>query len=119
MAPKPCDAIPDPAMPDVRRLILLAAALHAGTAFAGLWAYVDAQGHSHVANRQIDARYKLFFKGETTLDVPRGPARRARPRDRRARGHTALPARDRPCVAQRYAPLIETSARATGSIRRS
>ena len=40
------------------------------TAHADLWAYVDEQGRSHVANHQVDARYKLFFKGDTTLDVP-------------------------------------------------
>ena len=101
-------------MPDMRRLIALAAALHASAAFAGLWAYVDAQGQSHVANRQIDARYKLFFKGETTLDVPRGPL------DERARAIDALagtPLYQRatdPAFAQRYAPLIETSALANG-----
>ena len=31
---------------------------------ADLWAYVDEQGRSHVANRQVDARYRLFFKGD-------------------------------------------------------
>jgi soluble lytic murein transglycosylase-like protein len=101
-------------MPDLRRLIALAAALHAGAAFADLWAYVDEQGHSHVANRQVDARYKLFFRGETTLDVPRGPA------DERTRAIDALAgtplyqhATD-PARAQRYAPLIEVNARANG-----
>ena len=54
--------------------LALMSALKAGAARADLWAYVDEQGRSHVANRQVDSRYKLFFKGETTLDVPTGPA---------------------------------------------
>jgi soluble lytic murein transglycosylase-like protein len=41
-------------------------------AHADLWAYVDEQGRSHVANHQVDDRYKLFFKGDTTLDAPAG-----------------------------------------------
>src|SRR4249920_1243752 len=54
------------------RTLALAVALLAmhATAHADLWAYVDEQGRSHVANHQVDARYTLFFKGDTTLDVP-------------------------------------------------
>ena len=44
-------------------------AMHA-TAHADLWAYVDEQVRSHVANHQVDAHYTLFFKFDTTLDVP-------------------------------------------------
>jgi len=33
------------------------------SARADLWAYVDAQGHTHFAAEQVDERYKLFFKG--------------------------------------------------------
>ena len=47
----------------------IAALLAASAAHADLWAYVDPQGRSHLADHQVDARYKLFFKGETTLDV--------------------------------------------------
>ena len=61
-------------MPHLGALIALALGLHAGSALADLWAYVDENGRSHVANRQIDPRYKLFYKGETTLDVPAAPA---------------------------------------------
>src|SRR4029077_11986463 len=51
-------------------LSLVACSLQAADARGELWAYVDEQGHSHIANRQLDARYQLFFKGATTLDVP-------------------------------------------------
>src|SRR5207249_5639486 len=41
--------------------LLLLFALSIPSARADLWAYVDEQGQSHLANRQVDARYKLFF----------------------------------------------------------
>ncbi len=49
---------------------------------AGLWAFVDAQGVTHFAAEQVDARYTLFFKGNdlTRLDLgarPAAPAARA------------------------------------------
>jgi len=53
---------------------MLLAGLASASARAELWAYVDEQGRSHVADHQVDTRYKLFFKGATTLDVPQGPA---------------------------------------------
>lgn len=90
-----------PALPPLRALIALALIAYAASAFADLWAYVDAQGHSHVANRQVDARYTLFFKGETTLDAPQASVEE--------RSRAVAPAR-----AQRFAPLIEANARATG-----
>jgi soluble lytic murein transglycosylase-like protein len=101
-------------MPKPGALIALLLALHAGSALADLWAYVDADGRSHVASRQVDARYKLFFKGETTLDVP---AAREQERERAvgALAGTALYAlaTDSSRV-HRFAPLIETNARSTG-----
>ena len=35
---------------------------------AELWAYVDDAGVTHFATAQVDARYRLFFKGKTNLD---------------------------------------------------
>jgi Soluble lytic murein transglycosylase and related regulatory proteins (some contain LysM/invasin domains) len=95
-------------------LIAILSMLHASVALADLWAYVDEQGHSHVANRQVDSRYRLFFKGATTLDAPTGAAE-ARARAIDALAGTRLYARATdPAVAQRYARLIETNARANG-----
>ena len=47
------------------RTLLLGSALSfwSVSARADLWAYVDAQGHTHFAAEQVDERYKLFFKG--------------------------------------------------------
>ena len=85
-------------------------AMHA-TAHADLWAYVDEQGRSHVANHQVDARYTLFYKGDTTLDVPASVA------DERARAVRSLAgtrlyerATDER-VTRRYARLIDEHAK--------
>ena len=98
-------------MPSLARLIALAIACQAAPAFGDLWAYVDAQGRSHVASRQVDARYKLFFKGETTLDAPRSAVAQAS--DDLAGTRLYARATD-PALVQRYATLIETSARVNG-----
>jgi soluble lytic murein transglycosylase-like protein len=80
---------------------------------ADLWAYVDEQGRSHLANRQVDARYRLFFKGETTLDVPSGEERRAKAI--RALAGTRLYARATDStLARPFEALIVTQARANG-----
>jgi soluble lytic murein transglycosylase-like protein len=101
-------------MPRLRALIALVLVAHAGFAFADLWAYVDAQGRSHVASRQVDARYKLFFKGATTLDDPAAPVEeRQRAVDALAGTHLYALATDRSRL-QRFAPLIETNARSMG-----
>jgi soluble lytic murein transglycosylase-like protein len=99
----------------VARLVVAAALpLLATAARADLWAYVDEQGHSHVANRQVDARYRLFFKGETTLDVPDYDARR-RAAAVHALAGTRLYARATdPALARPYQPLIDAHARANG-----
>src|SRR5262249_44554288 len=55
-------------------LVAIVALGYACAARADLWAYVDESGKSHFANHQLDARYKLFYKGETRLDAPNGPA---------------------------------------------
>ena len=96
----------------LRLLIAVAIAACANPAFADLWAYVDAQGRSHVANRQIDARYTLFFKGETTLDAPE-PAADAHAIDALAGTRLYEQATD-PARMHRFSPLIEANARSAG-----
>ena len=101
-------------MPFLRTLIAFAFCACAGAARADLWAYVDAQGRSHVANQQLDARYKLFFKGKTTLDAPAAPDE-ARSRGIDALAGTRLYERvTDPSVTRRYAQMIETNAHASG-----
>jgi soluble lytic murein transglycosylase-like protein len=95
----------------IRALIVLPVFLLSSTAHAELWAFVDAQGRSHMANRQVDARYKLFFKGETTLDVPNDAAsERAKALEGTRLHQRAIDER----LVRRYEPLIETHARTNG-----
>ena len=86
--------------------------LASGAAQADLWAYVDPQGRSHLADHPVDARYKLFFKGETTLDV-RNRANAERAEAKAALAGTPLYRNltDERLV-RRYAPLIERYAHA-------
>ena len=95
--------------------ILIASALFAFAtpAFADLWAYVDPQGRSHVADRQVDARYKLFFKGETTLDAPGAAEARSRAIDALAGTRLYEQATD-PARMRRFASLIQANAHSTG-----
>ena len=98
----------------MRVLLVLALACHAEASFAELWAYVDPQGRSHVANRQIDPRYRLFFKGETTLDVPAAPVQeRTQAIDALAGTPLYAHATD-PVRVRRFASLILMHARANG-----
>src|SRR5579862_507535 len=95
-------------------VIALAALAHAKLAFADIWAYVDAQGSSHVADYRVDSRYQLFYKGKTTLDVPA-----ARDEDRAKAteslaGTLLLAHATDPARTKRYASLIEASAHANG-----
>jgi soluble lytic murein transglycosylase-like protein len=97
----------------LRAAIALAFALCAAPASADLWAYVDVQGKSHVADRQVDARYKLFFKGATTLDVRNAEAAtRARALD--ALAGTVVYQRMHSAAARAYDALIERNARVNG-----
>ena len=93
----------------------LAACLLAGQApaHADLWAYVDESGRAHFATEPVDARYRLFFKGRSSLDpVPAPPAEpspvdavRDHPVWKRVDGH--------PNVA-RFEPLVSRNARESG-----
>src|SRR6185437_7757583 len=96
----------------LRLLIAVAIGACASPAFADLWAYVDPQGHSHVTNRQVDARYTLFFKGATTLDAPDAPPD-ARTIDALAGTRLYEQATD-PARVHRFSPLIEANAHAAG-----
>jgi soluble lytic murein transglycosylase-like protein len=81
-------------------------------AHADLWVHVDETGKSHFATEQVDARYRLFYRGRTSLDVPPPPA--PVPPDFEGAGEII---RNRvsghPNVA-RFAPLIERHAKANG-----
>jgi len=94
-------------------LAIIVATMHA-PARADLWAYVDEQGRSHVADRQVDSRYTLFFKGATTLDAPRDHAAEREDAIRALAGTRLYErATDEHAVA-RYARLIEQHARTNG-----
>ncbi|MGE5170935.1 MAG: lytic transglycosylase domain-containing protein [Rudaea sp.] len=96
-----------------RAAAALAFVLGAAPASADLWAYVDPQGRSHVADHRVDARYTLFFKGATTLDVRNAEAAaRARAIDELA--GTPLYGRAVSAAAHAYDALIERHARANG-----
>jgi len=60
-----------------RRALPLAVAALAGAwslpSMADVWAYVDANGESHFATEQLDARYELFFRSAETFDTRRDP----------------------------------------------
>ena len=77
---------------------------------AELWGYVDDAGVTHFATTQVDARYRLFFKGKTNLDRD---AQRDRDDALSSLEQTSLYRRvvDHPNV-KRFASLIEQSAKA-------
>jgi hypothetical protein len=82
-------------------------------AHADLWAYVDEQGRSHLADHRVDDRYRLFFKGPTRLDVPNGPGKE-RSQAIEALAGTRLYARATdPALVRKYSALIETDAHAS------
>jgi soluble lytic murein transglycosylase-like protein len=95
-------------------LLVFALVVYAPPGRADLWAYVDQAGKSHFADRQVDARYRLFYKGETTLDAPNGPAaERASAID--ALAGTRLYARATDTrLTRRYDALIASHAKANG-----
>jgi soluble lytic murein transglycosylase-like protein len=78
---------------------------------ADLWGYVDADGTAHFATEALDARYRLFFKGSSTLDAPNADARAEALGDEAFR-RTAIYQRlvNHPNL-RRLLPLIERNAR--------
>jgi soluble lytic murein transglycosylase-like protein len=89
-------------------LVIAACAVPASAAHADLWVYRDATGKAHFAPTQVDARYELFYKGTTNLDVPPAPAP-VPPDFDGAAGIIRNRVTGHPNVA-RYAPLIERHA---------
>lgn len=83
-----------------------------GGAAADLWGYVDDGGVAHFATEPLDSRYRLFFKGGTTLDAPDAGQRAEAIRDEAFR-RTAIYQRavNHPNL-KRLLPLIERNARA-------
>jgi len=94
-------------------LAVAAVAFH-GVARADLWAYVDGEGRSHVANQQVDSRYTLFFKGETSLDAPQGLPTEREQAVRALAGTRLYERATDERLTRRYAPLIEQHARSNG-----
>lgn len=96
-------------------LVALAAACALGWAAgarADLWGYVDDNGVAHFATEPLDSRYRLFFKGGSTLDAPEASERAGAIGDEAFR-HTAIYQRavNHPNL-KRLSPLIERNARA-------
>jgi soluble lytic murein transglycosylase-like protein len=93
---------------DGRRIVLaVAVALAPALAHADLWGYVDEHGRAHFATERLDDRYRLFFKGRSTLDAPKPGPRvtetlRSTPLYRRV---TASP------NVKRFEPLIEAQSK--------
>jgi len=95
-------------------IIAAAAMAYGGGARADLWAYVDENGRSHVANHQVDSRYKLFFKGETSLDAPRNAASERDEAERALSGTRLYERATDERVTRPYASLIDRYARTNG-----
>lgn len=98
-----------------RILVALAAACALGWtvgAQADLWGYVDEDGVAHFATEALDSRYRLFFKGASTLDAPDAGERAEAISDEAFR-RTAIYQRtvNHPNL-KRLSPLIERNARA-------
>ncbi|MCB1940977.1 MAG: transglycosylase SLT domain-containing protein [Candidatus Accumulibacter sp.] len=51
-------------------VLALALALASAPARADIYGYVDAQGVAHLATEKVDARYKLFSRGDALLSSP-------------------------------------------------
>ena len=85
----------------------------AAPACAEVWAYIDGEGRAHFATRKQDDRYQLFFKGGSSLDLPRADAAQAEARAALERSLLYRRVVDHP-NARRYAPLIERHASANG-----
>jgi len=108
-----CAGVADIMRAEVRVAVAAAAmALGIAQAHAELWVYVDENGKSHFATSEVDSRYKLFYKGRTSLDLP--PPPEPVPPDfegagaiirNRVSGHPNV---------ERFAPLIEHHAKANG-----
>jgi hypothetical protein len=83
----------------------------ASPTWADLWGYVDDKGVAHFATEPLDSRYRLFFKGGSTLDAPDAGERAEAVSDEAFR-RTAIYQRTvhHPNL-KRLLPLIERNAR--------
>ena len=107
-------ATPSPHSRSTRIIVRLAAVFTLGCACpasADLWGYVDDKGVAHFATEPIDSRYRLFFKGGSTLDAP-DAGERAKAASDEAFRQTAIyqHAVNHPNL-KRLLPLIERNAR--------
>ena len=93
---------------------LALAALLAAPARADLWAYVDETGKAHFATQQVDPRYRLFFKGPSSLDPPPvPPAPEVTPLDA-IREHAIFKRLESHPNVAKFQPLVTRNARANG-----
>ncbi|MFT3720240.1 lytic transglycosylase domain-containing protein [Pseudorhodoferax sp.] len=53
-------------------VLALAASLWPAASRADVWGYIDARGVAHFAERQVDERYTLFYKGDESFDTRSG-----------------------------------------------
>lgn len=92
-------------------LAIACTASWAAVARADLWGYVDDNGATHFATAPLDSRYRLFFKGGSTLDPP-DQGDRAEAISDEAFRHTSIYQRvvNHPNL-KRLLPLIERNAR--------
>ncbi|HET9670916.1 MAG TPA: lytic transglycosylase domain-containing protein [Casimicrobiaceae bacterium] len=95
------------------RIVAMTACASPLAAHADLWAYVDAQGRSHLADHRVDDRYRLFFKGPTTLDVPNGPGKERSQAIEALAGTRLYTRATDPALVRKYSALIETDAHAS------
>jgi hypothetical protein len=105
---------PPPFRPPLRhalRILALAASAWPLVVHADLWAYVDEEGRSHLADHRVDARYRLFFKGPTTLDAPNGPGKERTQAIEALAGSTLYAHATDPARIARFSTLIARNAR--------
>lgn len=82
------------------------------SAQADLWGYVDDNGVAHFATQPLDSRYRLFFKGGSTLDGPDAADRAAAIGDEAFRRSAIYQHIVNHPNLSRLLPLIERNARA-------
>ena len=98
----------------LRRIVAVAAlVLGSGAARADLWAYVDETGRSHFASEQVDPRYRLFFRGPSSLDPAPAPPPAASPADA-LREHPVWKRVDGHPNVARFESLVARNARDQG-----
>jgi soluble lytic murein transglycosylase-like protein len=90
-------------------VLALSVAVASNAARADLWGYIDESGRAHFAAERLDERYRLFFKGQSTLDAKPTPTQPAQSLERLR----STPLYQRVVASpnvKRFEPLIESHA---------